>query len=81
MLYTNNGANGSRKGRQNYPRDFKPRLVAVANQPGVSVSKLAQEHGVNAILLFKWRRYASAKPPALYLIELVLPSSTEALLA
>jgi transposase len=81
MVYTNNRANGSRKGRPNYPREFKQRLVAAANQPGVSVSKLAQEHGVNANLLFKWRRDASSKPPALYPIELVLPpSSTESLL-
>ena len=76
MVYTNNRANGSRKGRPNYPREFKQRLVAAANQPGVSVSKLAQEHGVNANLLFKWRRDASSKPPALYPIELVLPPSS-----
>lgn len=27
-----------------------------ACEPGVSVSKLAQAHGVNANMLFKWRR-------------------------
>ncbi|MFM5523920.1 transposase [Aeromonas jandaei] len=47
-------------------------------QPGVSVSKLAQEHGVNANLLFKWRRDAKVEATALYPIELLLPpSSTE----
>ncbi len=77
MVYTNS----SRKGRANYSREFKQRLVEAANQPGVSVSKLAQEHGVNANLLFKWRRDAKAEAPALYPIELVLPpSSTELLL-
>ncbi|WP_321150956.1 IS66-like element accessory protein TnpA [Aeromonas jandaei] len=77
MVYTNS----SRKGRANYSREFKQRLVEAANQPGVSVSKLAQEHGVNANLLFKWRRDAKAQSPALYPIELVLPpSSTEPLL-
>ncbi|MGL4754731.1 IS66-like element accessory protein TnpA [Aeromonas veronii] len=77
MVYTNS----SRKGRANYSREFKQRLVDAANQPGVSVSKLAQEHGVNANLLFKWRRDAKAQSPALYPIELVLPpSSTEPLL-
>ncbi|HDO1377160.1 TPA: transposase, partial [Aeromonas veronii] len=50
MVYTNS----SRKGRANYSREFKQRLVEATNQPGVSVSKLAQEHGVNANLLFKW---------------------------
>ncbi|MGY4028286.1 IS66-like element accessory protein TnpA [Aeromonas rivuli] len=81
MVYTNSRTNGSRKGRANYSREFKQRLVEAANQPGVSVSKLAQEHGVNANLLFKWRRDAKAEAPALYPIELVLPpSSTESLL-
>lgn len=81
MVYTNSRTNGSRKGRANYSREFKQRLVEAANQPGVSVSKLAQEHGVNANLLFKWRRDAKAEAPALYPIELVLPpSSTELLL-
>jgi transposase len=78
MVYTNSRTNSSRKGRANYSREFKQRLVEAANQPGVSVSKLAQEHGVNANLLFKWRRDAKAEAPALYPIELVLPpSSTE----
>jgi transposase len=81
MVYTNSRTNGSRQGRANYSREFKQRLVEAANQPGVSVSKLAQEHGVNANLLFKWRRDARAEAPALYPIELVLPpSSTELLL-
>ena len=78
MVYTNSRTNGSHKGRANYSREFKQRLVEAANQPGVSVSKLAQEHGINANLLFKWRRDAKAEAPALYPIELVLPpSSTE----
>lgn len=83
MVYTNSRTNRSRKGRANYSREFKQRLVDAANQPGVSVSILAQEHGVNANLLFKWRRDAKAQSqsPALYPIELVLPpSSTEPLL-
>lgn len=81
MVYTNSRTNGSRKGKANYSREFKQRLVDAANQPGVSVSKLAQEHGVNANLLFKWRRDAKTEAPALYPIELVLPpSSTELLL-
>jgi transposase len=73
MVYTNSRTNSSRKGRANYSREFKQRLVDAANQHGVSVSKHAQEHGVNANLLFKWRRDAKAEAPALYPIELVLP--------
>ncbi|HVL07851.1 MAG TPA: transposase [Burkholderiaceae bacterium] len=47
---------GSRKGRPNYPTDFKLRLAQQACAPGVSVSRLAREHGINANMLFKWRR-------------------------
>jgi transposase len=51
---------GSRKGRPNYPIDFKLRLAQQACEPGVSVSHLALEHGVNANMLFKWRRHYRA---------------------
>lgn len=46
----------TRKGRPNYPIDFKRQLSALACEPGISVAKLALEHGINANLLFKWRR-------------------------
>lgn len=46
----------SRKGRPNYAVTFKRRLAQAACAPGVSVAKLAQEHRVNANMLFKWRR-------------------------
>lgn len=46
----------SRKGCPNHPIDFKPRLAALACEPEVSVAKLALTHGINANLLFKWRR-------------------------
>jgi transposase len=51
---------GSRKGRPNYPIDFKLRLAQQACEPGVSVSRLALEHGINANMLFKWRRHYRA---------------------
>ena len=46
----------NRKGRPNYPSDFKRRLAIEACAPGISVSKLAQQNGINANMLFKWRR-------------------------
>lgn len=49
-----------RKGRPNYPTDFKLRLAQQACEPGVSVSRLAREHGINANMLFKWRRHYRA---------------------
>jgi transposase len=47
---------GRRKGRPNYSRDFKRRLAAAACETGVSVSKLAQAHQINANMVFGWRR-------------------------
>ena len=44
------------KGRPNYPVEFKHRVATAACEPGVSVSKLAQQNGINANMLFKWRR-------------------------
>jgi transposase len=35
---------------------FKRKLVALTNQSGASVAAIALEHGVNANLVFKWRR-------------------------
>lgn len=50
------GGSNDRKGRSNYPADFKRRLATAACEPGISVSKLAQQHGINANMLFKCRR-------------------------
>jgi transposase len=47
---------GNRKGRPNYPVEFKRRLAAAACEAGVSVSKLAMANAVNANMIFKWRR-------------------------
>lgn len=46
----------TRQGRPNHPIDFKHRLAQQACEPGVSVAQLALDHGINANLLFKWRR-------------------------
>lgn len=42
--------------RPNFPLDFKISMVEQALQPGVSIAKLAREHGINDNLLFNWRR-------------------------
>lgn len=51
---------GTRKGRPNYPAEFKLQLAQRACEPGVSVSRLAREHGINVNMLFKWRRHDRA---------------------
>lgn len=43
-----------RDGRCRYDPQVKQELVRRALQPGVSVAKLAMQHGVNANLLRKW---------------------------
>ena len=47
-----NGKGTRRKHSETLKRD----LVERSLQPGASVSALAQEHGINANLLFNWRR-------------------------
>lgn len=47
---------GSRKGRLNYDAAFKKMLAAAACEAGVSVARLALDHGINANMLHKWRR-------------------------
>lgn len=47
---------GGRRGRPNYPLEFKRRLAVEACEPGVSVAKLALRYGLNTNMVFKWRR-------------------------
>jgi transposase len=76
-------AAGNRKGRPNYPADFKRRLAIEACAPGISVSKLAQQNGINANMLFKWRRELRTglfEPAASVLLPvLVKPAMTRSL--
>ena len=55
---------GTRTGRPNYARELRERLAAAACEPGVSVSKLARENGINANMLFTWRRRYLAEQQA-----------------
>lgn len=42
--------------RRRYPEEFKRRIVAEANAADVSVSEIARRHGLNANLVFNWRK-------------------------
>jgi transposase len=44
----------SSDGRRRYDEKSKRALIEAALRPGVSVARLAQEHGINANLLRKW---------------------------
>lgn len=43
----------NRTGRTNYPRRFKLKIAVAASAPGVSVSKLALNHELNANMVLK----------------------------
>ena len=42
--------------RRHHVRAFKARLIELSMQPGASVSAIAMANGINANLLFTWRR-------------------------
>jgi transposase len=42
--------------RRRHSESLKKELVDQSLQPGASVAAIAQEHGINANLLFNWRR-------------------------
>jgi transposase len=58
-------ADGRQRVRRGYGEGFKRRLVAMTLAPGASVARIALEHGVNANLLFTWRRQLSASGTSL----------------
>jgi len=65
--------------RREHSAEFKQELVARSLQPGVSVAAIAMEHGINANLLFGWRRRhleAQAGPPSQAAV--LLPVSIQA---
>jgi transposase len=45
-----------RKGIPNHPLEFRRAIARLASEPGISVARLAMEHGLNTNLVFKWRR-------------------------
>ncbi|NVI09994.1 IS66-like element accessory protein TnpA, partial [Paraburkholderia youngii] len=57
---------------------LRERLAAAACEPGVSVAKLARENGINANMLFTWRRryLADQQVRSAGLIPVVLLSDT-----
>jgi transposase len=61
----------ARRRRRSYSEDEKQRLVAESCEPGASVSGVAQRHGINANLLFTWRRQMRPLPTAEAAVELI----------
>jgi len=42
--------------RRRYSLELKKQILSEASVPGVSVSSVARRHGLNANLIFNWRR-------------------------
>ncbi len=59
--------------RRNHSNEFKSDLITMCRQPGVSVSAVAQAHGVNANLLRRWMKQYRKRPaaPPIKLMEFV----------
>jgi transposase len=55
---------GGKRSRRSWSAEEKQRIVAEAVVPGASVAAIARRHGVNANLVFTWRRAAQAISPA-----------------
>lgn len=72
----------SSRGRRQHERAFKDELIAQSVVPGASVAAIAMKGGINANLLFKWRREhvkamkASAPTAATLLPVCVIPEAT-----
>jgi transposase len=49
-------ARGRKLGSKNYSREFREAVVAQANDPSRSIADVAQEHGLNANMIARWRR-------------------------
>ena len=47
---------GRKRVRKSYSEAYKRRVVDLTWAPGVSVAQIAHRHGLNANLLFTWRR-------------------------
>jgi transposase len=64
----------SRRTRRPHERKFKDDLIAQSLMPGASVAAIAMKGGVNANLLFKWRReHVKAKVAAVSAPANLLP--------
>ena len=50
------GLEAPRRPRQSWPADEKRKIIAESFAPGASVAQGAQRYGLNAHMLFTWRR-------------------------
>jgi len=74
----------NRKGRPNYDPAYKRQVAIAACESNVSVAKLAQAHGLNPNMVFKWRReyraglLSNGGAEATVLLPVTLPTEVKA---
>jgi transposase len=80
-------ARGRKRGSRNYPREFREAVVAQANDPTRSIAEVAQEHGLNANMISRWRRLHQQRqlvapvPDAQTFLPVQIPAESKAPLA
>lgn len=62
--FKNAGMGRNRKPSSYYSDELKQRVVEAANQPGISLSTLAQEQGISLSALCRWRKRFQKSAPA-----------------
>jgi transposase len=80
MVHTMKSQGKAGRRRRQHDRSFKTELIRQSLEPGASVSAIALQNGINANLLFKWRREQRrtsrpATEPAVLLPVCVGPST------
>jgi transposase len=65
------------RSRRSWPAETKRRIVQETLQPGASVALVGLRHGINANLVFKWRRTAGISEPAASPVPVVAPSALD----
>ena len=81
MANAPSSAVGGRRSRRAWSDEEKRRIVAEAVLPGASVADIARRHGVNANLVFNWRKLARAALSAAEPNALAVSSQANASLA
>ena len=64
--------------RRRWSAAEKARLVAAMNEPGSVVSEIARSEGVDASLLYRWRRLAAEREATAFVPVRVFSESNEA---
>jgi len=63
--------------RRQYTEAFKRQVVAEALAEGVSVASVARRHGLNANLIFNWRRRFGGDRPVTFVPAVIVPEVSD----